>query len=64
MDIMKKSLHLNYVEPKDGKDLHKSFAFNINVACENDAAKEVAIELAKLFDKDINDYSLNTKVTL
>lgn len=61
MELIKKTLNLNYTELKNDKTIHKSYHFDINGNVDNDTVKEIAIELAKLVSKDIENYSISTK---
>ena len=64
MEILKKTLHLNYSEQKGQKTIQKSYAFSINTETTDDIAREVADELAKLVSKTIDNNTLTNKVTL
>lgn len=64
MEILKKTLHLNYSEQKGEKLAKKSFPFSINMEVADDKVKEVAVELAKLVDKNIDTYTLILKTTI
>ena len=64
MNIVKKTLHLNYSEQKGEKIVHKGYAFNINNDVDPAVAKEVGDELAKLFAKTIEGCTLNIKESL
>lgn len=61
MKLLKKTLHLNYSEPKGDKQVAKSYSFNVNGSVEDAKLKEVGDEIAKLVSKNIDNTTINTK---
>ena len=61
MKLLKKTLHLNYLEPKGDKQVVKSYSFNVNGSVEDAKLKEVGDEIAKLVSKNIDNTTINTK---
>ena len=60
-EITKKTLHLNYSEPKGDKQVVKSYSFNVNADTDDTKLKEVGDEIAKLVSKNIDNTTINTK---
>ena len=61
MKLLKKTLHLNYSEPKGDKQVVKIYWFNVNGDTEDTKLKEVGDEIAKLVSKNIDNTTINTK---
>ena len=61
MKLLKKTLHLNYSEPKSDKQVVKSYSFNVNADTDDTKLKEVGDEIAKLVFKNIDNTTINTK---
>lgn len=61
MKLLKKTLHLNYSEPKGDKQVVKSYSFNVNADTDDTKLKEVGDEIAKLVSKNIDNTTINTK---
>lgn len=61
MTILKKVLHLNYSEPKEQKQINKSYNFDVNPTANDDTLKEVGEELKKLVSKTIDTVTINIK---
>ena len=61
MKLLKKTLHLNYSEPKGDKQVVKRYSFNVNGSVEDAKLKEVGDEIAKLVSKNIDNTTINTK---
>jgi len=61
MKLLKKTLHLNYSEPKVDKQVVKSYSFNVNADTDDTKLKEVGDEIAKLVSKNIDNTTINTK---
>ena len=61
MKLLKKTLHLNYSEPKGDKQVVKSYSFNVNSDTDDTKLKEVGDEIAKLVSKNIDNTTINTK---
>ena len=55
MKLLKKTLHLNYSEPKGDKQVVKSYSFNVNADTDDTKLKEVGDEIAKLVSKNIDN---------
>lgn len=64
MELIKKTLHLNYSELKGDKELHKSYHFEINGEVDNSLVKEIGLEIAKLINKEIDNCAISTKTIL
>ena len=61
MKLLKKTLHLNYSEPKGDKQFVNSYSFNVNADTDYTKLKEVGDEIAKLVSKNIDNTTINTK---
>ena len=61
MKLLKKTLHLNYPEPKGDKHVVKSYSFTVNADTDDTKLKEVGDEIAKLVSKNIDNTTINTK---
>ena len=61
MKLLKKTLHLNYSEPKGDKQVVNSYSFNVNADTDDTKLKEVGNEIAKLVSKNIDNTTINTK---
>lgn len=64
MAIKQKRLKLNYEVDNNGKQIVKSYGFDIAKNIENSVAKEVGEVIATLLKDDIVSYSLTTTEVL
>lgn len=60
MQVTNKRLKLNYIEQKAGKDVVKSYSYEVAPDITNDNLKAVGESFATLIKEDINGYLVQT----
>lgn len=64
MTVKRKKLRLEFTEEQKGKQVTKSYAYDIAKTTTNEVAKEVGQALASLIKKDIETYTVSTTENL
>ncbi|MDO4814209.1 MAG: hypothetical protein Q3988_03850 [Gemella sp.] len=64
MAVVKKELRLHYSVEKEGKEVKKTYSYEVGLDLANEKAREIADLMSPLFAEDIENVTVQTTETI